>query len=183
MTVLGAVLCGGASSRMGADKALLPVQGTPMVVRVSDALRSGGCQRVVAIGGDGAAIAALGIEWCADEWPGEGPLGGVLTALSRAGDASSHVVVVACDLPFLRADTVAQLVESAVGSAQVVAARTDRLEPLCAVWPVAARHEVQQVFVGGARAVAAALDRVGVVEVAVPVGDLRNVNTRGDLGE
>ena len=50
----GAVLCGGASRRMGTDKALVEVDGVPMAERVAGALHAGGCAPVVFVGGDGA---------------------------------------------------------------------------------------------------------------------------------
>ena len=48
----GAVLTGGRSSRMGRDKATLPVDGVPMAARVADALRRAGAEPVLAVGGD-----------------------------------------------------------------------------------------------------------------------------------
>ena len=72
----GAVLTGGRSSRMGRDKATLPVDGVPMAARVADALRRAGAEPVLAVGGDQAALEALGLTWVADRHPGEGPSGG-----------------------------------------------------------------------------------------------------------
>ena len=48
----GVVLTGGASRRMGRDKALLPVDGVPMAVRVATAMIAAGAHPVVALGGD-----------------------------------------------------------------------------------------------------------------------------------
>ncbi|TML12241.1 MAG: hypothetical protein E6G39_12150 [Actinobacteria bacterium] len=79
---MGAVLAGGSSSRMGRDKALIEVAGEPLVQRVARALTAAGAERVVVIGGDRRRIEALGLEVVADRFPGEGPLGGVLTAMS-----------------------------------------------------------------------------------------------------
>jgi molybdenum cofactor guanylyltransferase len=94
--VVGAVLCGGASRRMGRDKALIEVDGVAMARRVADALRAGGCDGVLAVGGDASALSALGLTPVADRWPGEGPLGGLATALGAAtpGDV---LVLAPCD--------------------------------------------------------------------------------------
>lgn len=83
---------------MGRDKALLEVYGEPMVRRVARALDDAGAARVVAVGGDQVAIAAALDRRAvvADDTPGQGPLGGILTAL-RVLDAEL-VLVVACDL-------------------------------------------------------------------------------------
>lgn len=74
---------------MGCDKALIEIDGRPMAARVADALRAGGCAPVLAVGGDGHALAAVGLVPVTDRWPGEGPLGGLATALSVAEDVSS----------------------------------------------------------------------------------------------
>ena len=46
---------------MGRDKALLRVAGTPMALRVAEALRVGGCASVVGIGGDTESLNAVGL--------------------------------------------------------------------------------------------------------------------------
>ena len=82
---------------MGTDKALLEVDGRALAVIVADALRTSGADRVVAVGGDLDGLSALGLDAVPDLHAGEGPLGGILTAL----DATTEdvVVVLACDLP------------------------------------------------------------------------------------
>ncbi len=109
MPTVGAVLCGGASRRMGRDKALIEVDGVAMARRVADALRAGGCSRVLAIGGEAEALAALGLEPVADRWPGEGPLGGLATALLAADDGDV-LVLAPCDWLRPSGELVASLV-------------------------------------------------------------------------
>jgi molybdopterin-guanine dinucleotide biosynthesis protein A len=88
---------------MGRDKALLPVGGVPLAVRVADALRDAGAIDVVAVGGDAEALAALGLRVVPDDRPGAGPLAAIVTALGagagdRAPGPETAVLVVACDL-------------------------------------------------------------------------------------
>ncbi len=96
--VLGAVLVGGASRRMGRDKALLPWDGKPLAVHMLEQL-AGVCGRVALVGGSGRGYEQLGWPW----WPdppglsGAGPMAGLLAALDRA----PRVLLVACDLPGL----------------------------------------------------------------------------------
>jgi molybdenum cofactor guanylyltransferase len=174
---IGAVLCGGASRRMGADKATIPVAGVAMARRVADALTAAGCSPVVAVGGDTAALRALGLEYVADEFPGEGPLGGVLTALS----VGSPVAVVACDLPHLRPQTLTELIE-ALGGHDAAVARSDRAEPLCAVWSDRAASLLRAQFQAGERAMHRAITDLDIAWVTVPATDLTNINTPIDLG-
>jgi molybdopterin-guanine dinucleotide biosynthesis protein A len=81
---------------MGQDKALLPVEGAAMAVRVALALRAAGADEVLAVGGDRARLRALGLEVRPDEWPGAGPLPATITALRAA--RNDLVLVAACDL-------------------------------------------------------------------------------------
>lgn len=190
-TVHGAVLAGGASRRMGADKALVEVGGRPMASRVVGALRQAGCDPVLAVGGDRRLQEWLGIDVVADRWPGEGPLGAIITAIEHA--AGAPVVVVACDLPWISGTALRALIDSQetmplpspTGAGdelpQVVVARTDRLEPLCAVWQPTALEPLLTAFEAGERAVHAALGRLRVRHHEVDAMALRNVNTPEDL--
>jgi molybdenum cofactor guanylyltransferase len=175
--LLGAVLCGGASTRMGVDKATMAVGGVAMARRVADAMDIAGCSPVVAIGGDPAALARIGLTHVADQFPGEGPLGGILTALSL----SSSVVVAACDLANLRAATIGELID-ALGDHDAAIAHSGQPQPLCAVWTDRAAGVLRTRFQSGERAVHRALAGLDIAWVTVSSVDVHNVNTPGDLG-
>ena len=168
---------------MGRDKALLPVDGTPMAQRVAGSMRAGGCESVVAIGGDADALAAAGLLTITDRWPGEGPLGGVITALEHFLNADV-VVVAACDLPQLSAETVAALIHklnAAPDETDVAMAITDRRQPLCAAWRPRAAERLSAVFASGGRRLLDALEDLAVLDVIVAAEQLINVNTVDDL--
>lgn len=173
----GAVLVGGQSRRMGRDKALVPVDGAPMAQRVAAVLDAAGVAEVAFVGG---ADRGLGRRHVADQFPGEGPLGGVVTALGALdGDL---VIVVACDLPWLDTGTLNRLVDG-LGTADVAFACTDRREPMCALWRRARALPVLTAsFAAGERAIHRALDGLVVVDVTVEARPLTNVNTPDDLG-
>ena len=173
---LGAVLCGGASRRMGVDKATIRFDGVAMVRRVADALVAAGCSPVIAVGGDAEELRRLGLQRVADEFPGEGPLGGVLTALSMGAPA----VVLACDLPNIRSATVTALI-AALGLHDASIAHSDRAEPLCAVWSQTAASSLRSQFSSGERAMHRAIESLDIAWVDVPADDLHNVNTPDDL--
>lgn len=179
----GAVLCGGRSRRFGRDKALTAVGGVPMAERVARALESAACDPVVFVGGDAAALAALGRVTVADRWPGQGPLGGMLSAFDALDD---DLVVAACDLPHLDAVSVRTLLQAAGGAAgrrppDAAVARTDRLEPMLAWWSRRAEPVVRRRFADGARAVHDVLAELHAVEIRVPGTALLNVNRPEDL--
>lgn len=102
MTSLGAIiLCGGASRRMGRDKAALDWDGRRAVDRVADLARGGGAQVLVTAGGD------LGLPWVADDAAGAGPVGGVLAGARALG--TSRLLVLAVDAPTITPDDLAPL--------------------------------------------------------------------------
>jgi molybdopterin-guanine dinucleotide biosynthesis protein A len=182
MRVAGAVLCGGRSTRMGADKSLLVHEGEPLVVRVAGALRAAGCRPVVAVGGAAGHL----LTTVDDLWPGEGALGGVATALGHFsaddGEAVDAVAVVATDLAALRPEVIMALVAALeAGDHDVAVAFTDQVEPLCAVWRTVLATYLRAAHQAGLRAVHGAFSRLDVVEVAVDPLALLNVNSPADL--
>lgn len=105
---------------MGRDKALIHLDGQALAARVAAALRAGGCGEVLAVGGDHAALAGLGLIPVADRWPGEGPLGGLATALAAAlsTDPGSVLVIAPCDLLWPSATSTVALLD-ALAAAEV----------------------------------------------------------------
>jgi molybdopterin-guanine dinucleotide biosynthesis protein A len=164
---------------MGTDKALVEVDGVAMAERVARALEAAGCAPVAFVGGDEAGLGHFDRPFHPDRWPGEGPLGGVLTALVDVGD---DVVVAACDLPFLDASTVGRLLAVAGPGVDVAVATTDRLQPAVAWWSASARPAIEDAWGARVRALHEAVDRLRAVAVPVDPGALRNVNAPADLG-
>ncbi len=182
--VAAAVLTGGASRRMGRDKALVEVDGAAMVRRVVEAVDGAGCTPVIAVGGDAASLTAVlagtGASTVPDRFPGEGPLGGILTAL---GHLAVPTLVVATDLPWLDAVTIERLlVHRDRLDLDVAMARSDRAEPLCALWWPSALAALDRRFAAGERAIHRAVDGLRRLDVVVSATAVRNVNTPTDLG-
>jgi molybdopterin-guanine dinucleotide biosynthesis protein A len=169
----GIVLAGGSSRRMGTDKALLDVRGEPLVLTPHRALVAAGATDVIVVGGDGAALSALGLDVRPDQWPGEGPLAGLVSGLVAV--AEDVAVVLACDLPGACVDLVDNLVD-AFGGSNLEAAEIDavvpvvdgRRQPLAALYRLAAAPEMQSAFDTGERSLLAALDRLRVHEIELP---------------
>jgi molybdopterin-guanine dinucleotide biosynthesis protein A len=171
---------------MGRTKALIEIAGVPMATRVARALTEAGCDPVVVYGGDPVELASIEAPVLPDRYPGAGPLGGVLGVLDTFAEvgAVTHVAVLACDLPAITAATLAPLVEVARSAPDrdVVVARTDRLEPACAVWSLSSMLQLRSRFTAGERALHTAIGALGSVEVEVPAEMLLNINTPDDLG-
>lgn len=178
----GVVLAGGRSSRMGTDKALVPVAGRPMAVRVAAALAAGGCDPVWCQGGDAAALTALGLEVRPDTQAHAGPLAAIAQALHAASPLD--VVVAACDLPDLDGASVQAVRAAGAGTpgALVAAADDGTGVHLVAWWSAAAAPVLDELVSAGMVSFRAAVDRLGGVRVPVDPGAVRNVNHPDDLG-
>src|ERR671914_1011963 len=124
-----AVLAGGASRRMGRDKATLMVGGVELASLVL-AAAARVADPVVLVAPDGHPARGLAAPAVAD--PGQGPLAALAAALGAL--EAEHVLVLAADHPGLRVELLAHLVALA-GEAEAVACRRGpRLEPLVAVY-------------------------------------------------
>lgn len=179
--LVGAVLTGGASRRMGRTKALVEVDGVAMATRVANALRAVGCVEVVAVGGDPLVLAPLRLDIVADLVAGEGPLSGVIAALERFVDREADVFVVACDLPYLDATDLRAMVAGRGSGIDVVVARTLHREPTCAIWSASGLPHLRRMFAGGERALHRVIDGLEYAEVDVVAHSLANINTPDDL--
>jgi molybdopterin-guanine dinucleotide biosynthesis protein A len=128
-----AILAGGRARRFGGrDKSTLNVGGASILERQLAALH-GVVGRIFVVARNPARFQDKGLEAVADLVPGAASLGGIVTALHHA--AADHVLVVACDLPFLTAPFLRRLVAEARPADEAVVPRsTDGWQPLCAVY-------------------------------------------------
>ena len=155
--VAGYVLAGGASARFGRDKALVELGGKAMLARTCELLaRATGTEP--AIVGDAAKYGRFAAVCIADRWPGEGPLGGIVTALLHAQGNDlkrDWNLILSCDMPFLTPEWLAFVCDRARGSeAQAVLAQSAKgPEPLCACWRTDAVEALQRGFERGIRKV------------------------------
>jgi molybdopterin-guanine dinucleotide biosynthesis protein A len=152
----GFVLAGGGSTRFGQDKALVRIRDETLLATLWSVLRKA-TDRVTIVGSR-EKYAHLGVECVPDLWPGEGPLGGIITALLAAAHERRRgewQLIIGCDMPFLTGEWLEYLVERALAStAEVVAPKSAHgLEPLCACWRASAAQKLQRAFEGGVRKV------------------------------
>jgi molybdenum cofactor guanylyltransferase len=138
VALAGLVLCGGRGSRMGADKALVEIDGEPMVARAARRLASVADPVLLASGAVGR-MAMLGLPYAEvgdPGGPGRGPLAGVVAGL----EASPHLLmaVVAVDLPFLDPGLLAALARLRDDEDAVVPVTSAGPQPLHAVYATSA---------------------------------------------
>jgi molybdopterin-guanine dinucleotide biosynthesis protein A len=179
--VTGVVLAGGQSSRMGSDKARLLYQGQSLLERTVELL-AGTFDEVIMIADrvdrydDLAACRVI-----ADEIPGVGPLGGIVTALSEAH--SSAVFVVGCDMPGLNTAVICEQLRvwtEDSGSDALVPKIDGRAQPLHAIYAKACRPAALELIRSGQRRVGALLDLIATrfwTPERAPAEAFANVNT------
>ena len=117
--VAGFVLAGGRSSRMGEEKALVELQGRPLIAHALDVLRGAGLEpRIAGARAELSAFAPV----IADEQVDRGPLGGVCSALGQT--AEEWAVFVSVDMPLMAPELVGYLMRDArlTGAAVTLAA-------------------------------------------------------------
>ena len=174
-SAIGAVLCGGASSRFGSDKAIYEHEGTPLAKIALNALREAGAAEVLSVGGDAAALAGMGFKAVPDDYPGEGPLGGLICAMRHATELAANrlaanpsdntsdtaadgiCLVLSCDLPRASAVTVKEVAEALASrpktDAVLPAGKGDIPQYLHGAWRLRCRSKLEAAFAQGGRSI------------------------------
>ncbi|MDA8217023.1 MAG: molybdenum cofactor guanylyltransferase [Dehalococcoidales bacterium] len=185
VAVSGAVLAGGKSTRMGADKAGLRVGDETLLGRVVARL-AGVVEEVFVVGRVPTELPSS-VRAVSDLRPGAGSLGGIFTALSFA--QGSRCLVVACDMPFLNRRLLAYLLDLSPGYDVVIPRDDGNVEPLHAVYAKTCLEPIRVVLEEGGHRIVDFFPRVRVryvekQEIAVFDPELRsffNVNTPAEF--
>jgi molybdopterin-guanine dinucleotide biosynthesis protein A len=184
----GAILAGGAASRMsGEAKGLLRIGGSRILEHVAAALTES-AGRIVISSNDPASAEWLPlVPQVADRRPGFGPLSGIHAALVAA---QSDLLAVAWDMPFVSASLLRALRKAGeLEGATVVAPKSDSpwgFEPLCAWYSIEALPHIEALLDAGDARAGAIGNRAQVLTLDVsswgePADLFLSVNTPEDL--
>jgi molybdopterin-guanine dinucleotide biosynthesis protein A len=134
MKLAGVIIAGGRSSRMGGnEKALIAVDGKPLIQRVIERLRPQVDQLAINANGDPSRFVRFGLPVFKDRLPIGTPLAGIEVALRWAAEAGAdQVLTVPSDAPDLPFDLVVRL----AGSSPAIAASGGQDHYLTGLWPV-----------------------------------------------
>jgi molybdenum cofactor guanylyltransferase len=195
---VGVVLAGGASRRLGQDKALLCIGAGPTLLeRTVATVHAAGLREVVLSVSTvergrilrDAVPAVAGLRLVVDAEPGRGPLGALHAALSAV--SHHHVLLVACDMPRLHVAALRALLEEPRDADVVVPRVAGRAQPLAALYGPACLPLTAQLLAQGLlamRDLLAApslrvrfLDEGCLARAGVPAAAFDNVNTPADL--
>lgn len=162
---------------MGRDKALLPYRGVTLAAHIASIVQQvAGSATLV---GNPDLYGHLGIPMIADLYPGEGPLGGLITVLKNS--QADWNLVLACDLPSLTVPFLESLLadcEDCTGDCLVPVSPGGRLEPMCAVYHSRSRASLEAIFNSGVRKMQTALAELRTVHHPVDEAQwFQNMNT------
>ncbi len=181
-----AILAGGRARRFGGrDKGLLTIGGRAIIERQMDVL-AGVAERVFVVADDAGPYAPLGLQVVPDVVAGAGSLGGILTALTAAGEEG--VLVLACDMPFVTTPFLRHVLEAGPEADVALPRSTDGPHPLCACYAQTCAGPVRERIEAGALRVQDLLATLRVREICGPELSafdpdgllLLNVNTPDD---
>lgn len=141
------LLSGGKSSRMGTNKALLPVEGKTNIQRILDILGEQFIDRIIVTNKpEEYGHLHKKIKMVQDIYPGLGPLSGIHAGLLAS--KAEYNVVVACDMPFVSAQLAQLLVKKSPGYQAVVPRFNGMRQPLFAVYHKSMVEKIEQFLQG-----------------------------------
>lgn len=114
--ITGIILTGGKSSRMGSDKASLLLNGKPFVQYVAEALKP--LVNTIVIVSSKPEHDQFGIPRIEDVLEDAGPLSGLYSGLTHS--TTEHNLVLSCDIPFIKTETLALLLNEDDSSYDIV---------------------------------------------------------------
>ena len=173
---------------MGRDKATIEFNGQPLWKRQLELLRSLSPKKVFVSARSEPAWLPEDVELLLDDAPSRGPISGLAKALSAI--LTTHLIVLAVDMPFMTAGELARLVDLATEGRGLVPIIGDRAEPLAAVYPAEAAVDFQLGLAGSdvsMQSLVRNLDAAGKVILFPRPKQLanlyRSVNEPGDIKE
>ncbi|HUG83647.1 MAG TPA: molybdenum cofactor guanylyltransferase [Euzebya sp.] len=157
MEASGVVLAGGASRRMGRDKAVLPFEGQRLIDRAVGRLQQVAEDVVVASGRR--RIRGLAVPQVADHRGGGGPLNGLTAGLMAV--RHDLACVLAVDLPHAEPTLFKALIDRWEGEAALIPSAGGKAQPLHAVWASTAVASLSLLVADGVRSVVQAAQAIG----------------------
>jgi len=161
--ITGVILAGGSSSRMGSNKALLEVDGSPIITRIYRTLASLFNEVIIVTNSPGD-YDFIPCRKEPDIYPGYGSIAGLHAALIHSSSAYSFVT--ACDMPFIDAMIIRSLcgLRNAVDDA-VVPSSEGGQEPLHALYSSACKDVFETALKRGERKIQDVLKRMKIRKV------------------
>ena len=178
------LLAGGQSRRMGRNKALIPLQGRPMISRLASEVGRLSDQILISAN-EIPLYESLGLPVVPDIYKGQGPLAGLHAAMLHS--ERPLLLALACDLPSVKESFLRLLVRIAEGYDAVIPVTSDgRPHPLCAVYRRSCLPTLECNLKIGMNKITKVLERLNVnwlpeSPTTFLAGEVCNLNTPEDL--
>ncbi len=182
-TLAAVILAGGASRRMGRDKATLVVDGTTLLERTVTTVAAR-CAPVFVVAAPGQALPELPAQILRDEARGVGPLLATARGLRAAAEAGvGSAFVCAVDMPFLTPGLIDDLLTPTAGlTAEVVLPWDGRDHYLAGLYRTSLAERAAALVAAGERSMRALVDTCDTQRIVMSERpELTNVNTAADL--
>lgn len=188
--IYGLILAGGLNTRMGADKALLLIEGKPLLYRLVQQLTELVQHVVVSVGTPQReefyrkSLEELGesVSFVTDHYPKCGPLSGMHAGLSMISEG--YVFVMACDMPQLSEGLLAELMTHVEKGADVIHASD---QPFHALYHASIAIQIEEALENQDYRLMGLLRRLQTIEVSLPeeygVSVFTNLNTPEDYNK
>jgi len=135
------LLMGGKSSRMGADKTRLELNGRPIIDGIIDEL-SPYFQEIILSTNEPERYSRLGLPAIADDTPGQGPAGGLFSVMNAF--PRERYQIAPCDTPFIDGATLARVFDLSKGSDAGIVFSKEGPQPLLSSYSIAARDALER---------------------------------------
>ncbi len=188
-TVTGVLLAGGKSRRMGEDKRFVKVGGMTLLERALAVLNAVFSEVVVVVAQDSPPLPNITFPVIRDAVPDCGSLGGLYTGLAYA--SRERIFAVACDMPFLRSETIRAFVATNDRADIVMASLATGLQPMHAVYGKRCLPVLERMIRDGVRKIQLLVAEPGLsvrlvtesewIALDPDLRSFQNVNTPADL--
>lgn len=180
----GAILAGGRSRRMGANKALIKINDETIIQRTVRIFKDIFNETII-IANEPLLYQGLSTRVCADIHKDTGSIGGIYTALSLS--KGGHVFVAACDMPFLDKNAIQKVIDHPAGDA-VIPFIQGRFHPMHALYSKSCMKQIETLIKEKDLRLSSLIERIHVkkltehdfpgIDIAASV---ENINTKEEL--
>ncbi len=183
------ILCGGKSSRLGADKAFLPFGNETMLERVVRIVGSViDPRQIIVVAGANQQLPPLQAILVRDSNEYQGPLLGIACGFAALPPTTDAVFVTGCDTPLITPELIEFLFKQLSDADAVVPQDAERLYPLCAVYRTNILKHIKERLTTGQRSMHKLVERIKTEHISIEtlcevdrqLLSLSNVNTQED---
>jgi len=172
------IIAGGKSVRMGTDKAMLDIDGEPMIKHIVEKLRPF-FKQILISSDDTSKYSFLNVEVIPDRISDKGPAMGIASTLAISANETNFVI--ACDIPQIDISLVQQLLRNSNGfDAVMPKAGRSKFEPLFAVYKKSIAKTIDKQIDLGVRRVIDCIKDCKVKYIDVTGGEIKNLNATTD---